>query len=122
LKRLTVGYTREVPKPMSIPEESRRFAGEPSFETPHGARELTMLANGGEIETFLREHDVFGGDPPITLDMVPPHGPERRRGVGQHDPPLPLHELWPGSAALGRELGAASGDIAQRSRRRGSCA
>jgi uncharacterized protein CbrC (UPF0167 family) len=40
-----------------------------------GERELTVLANGGEIETFLREHDVDGGDPPITLDMVPPHAP-----------------------------------------------
>jgi uncharacterized protein CbrC (UPF0167 family) len=41
-----------------------------------GLRELTILANGGEVETFLREHDhCFGGDPPITLDMVPPHAP-----------------------------------------------
>ena len=40
-----------------------------------GERELAALANGSEIETFLREHDVFGGDPPITLDMVPPHAP-----------------------------------------------
>lgn len=40
-----------------------------------GERELTTLANGGEIERFLGEHDVFGGDPPITLAMVPPHAP-----------------------------------------------
>ena len=40
-----------------------------------GERELTTLANGGEVETFLREHEVFGCDPPITLDMVPPHAP-----------------------------------------------
>jgi hypothetical protein len=45
-----------------------------------------------ELETFLREHDVFGGDPPTTPDMVPPHA-SRGRGLGQHDPPLPLHEL-----------------------------
>ena len=41
-----------------------------------GERELRALAKGGDLETFLREHDVsFGGDPPITLDMVPPHAP-----------------------------------------------
>jgi uncharacterized protein CbrC (UPF0167 family) len=40
-----------------------------------GERELAVLANGVEMQTFLREHDVLGGDPPITLDMVPPHAP-----------------------------------------------
>lgn len=40
-----------------------------------GVRELTALASGVELERFLREHDVFDGDPPITLDMVPPHAP-----------------------------------------------
>jgi uncharacterized protein CbrC (UPF0167 family) len=40
-----------------------------------GERELTALAEGGDLEAFLREHDVDGGDPPITLDMVPPHAP-----------------------------------------------
>jgi uncharacterized protein CbrC (UPF0167 family) len=39
-----------------------------------GERELMVLARG-EVEAFLLEHDVFGGDPPITLDMVPPHAP-----------------------------------------------
>jgi uncharacterized protein CbrC (UPF0167 family) len=39
-----------------------------------GERELNALAND-ELETFLREHDVFGGEPPITLDMVPPYAP-----------------------------------------------
>jgi uncharacterized protein CbrC (UPF0167 family) len=39
-----------------------------------GERELATLANGGEIETFLREHDV-DGEPPIMLDMVPPRAP-----------------------------------------------
>jgi hypothetical protein len=27
------------------------------------------------VDAFLQEHDVFGGDPPITLDMVPPRAP-----------------------------------------------
>ena len=40
-----------------------------------GERELRVLAAGGDVEAFLREHDVDGGDPPITLDMVPPHAP-----------------------------------------------
>jgi uncharacterized protein CbrC (UPF0167 family) len=40
-----------------------------------GERELAVLAEGRDIETFLRTHDVSGGDPPITLDMVPPHAP-----------------------------------------------
>ena len=44
-----------------------------------GERELAALANGTELEAFLIEHDVFEGDPPITLDMVPPHAP----GEGQ---------------------------------------
>jgi uncharacterized protein CbrC (UPF0167 family) len=39
-----------------------------------GERELSVLANG-DIEAFLREHDASGGDPPITLDMVPPRAP-----------------------------------------------
>jgi uncharacterized protein CbrC (UPF0167 family) len=39
-----------------------------------GERELTVLARG-DVEAFLLEHDVFGGDPPITLDMVPPNAP-----------------------------------------------
>lgn len=39
-----------------------------------GERELAALA-AGDLESFLREHDVYGGDPPITLDMVPPHAP-----------------------------------------------
>jgi hypothetical protein len=37
-----------------------------------GERELNALAND-VVETFLREYDVFGGDPPITPEMVPPH-------------------------------------------------
>ena len=40
-----------------------------------GARELTALANGVKLTKFLCEHDAFDGDPPITLDMVPPHAP-----------------------------------------------
>jgi hypothetical protein len=32
-------------------------------------------SGGGEVEEFLRRHDVSGGDPPITLDMIPPHAP-----------------------------------------------
>jgi uncharacterized protein CbrC (UPF0167 family) len=39
-----------------------------------GERELKVLANG-DVETFLREHDVNAGGPPITLEMVPPHSP-----------------------------------------------
>jgi uncharacterized protein CbrC (UPF0167 family) len=39
-----------------------------------GERELAMLA-GGDAERFLQEHEVFAVDPPITLDMVPPHAP-----------------------------------------------
>jgi uncharacterized protein CbrC (UPF0167 family) len=39
-----------------------------------GERELNALAND-ELETFLREHDVSGGDPPITLEMAPPYAP-----------------------------------------------
>ena len=39
-----------------------------------GKRELTALA-GGDVEAFLRENDVSGGDPPITLEMMPPHAP-----------------------------------------------
>jgi uncharacterized protein CbrC (UPF0167 family) len=38
-----------------------------------GVRELATLAGGGEVEAFLQQHDVFPVDPPITLDMVPPH-------------------------------------------------
>ena len=55
-----------------------------------GERELTTLANGDEIETFLREHDVFGGDPPITLDMIPPHSPRGDEVWDSNDSPLPL--------------------------------
>jgi uncharacterized protein CbrC (UPF0167 family) len=40
-----------------------------------GEAELATLANGGDVETFLREHEVFGGDTPLSLDMVPPHAP-----------------------------------------------
>jgi len=29
----------------------------------------------GDLESFVEEHDVHGGEPPITLDMVPPHAP-----------------------------------------------
>jgi uncharacterized protein CbrC (UPF0167 family) len=39
-----------------------------------GNGELAMLA-GGDAEAFLQEHEVFAVDPPITLDMVPPHAP-----------------------------------------------
>jgi uncharacterized protein CbrC (UPF0167 family) len=39
-----------------------------------GERELAILANGN-IETFLREHDVHGGEPPIVVEMLPPHAP-----------------------------------------------
>jgi uncharacterized protein CbrC (UPF0167 family) len=40
-----------------------------------GQRELAALVRGGDIEEFIRDHDVHGGDPPITLDMVPPYAP-----------------------------------------------
>jgi uncharacterized protein CbrC (UPF0167 family) len=39
-----------------------------------GERELAELS-GGEVEEFLLQHDVYGGDPPITVDMIPPHTP-----------------------------------------------
>jgi uncharacterized protein CbrC (UPF0167 family) len=39
-----------------------------------GERELAVLARG-DAEAFLQEHEVFAVDPPITLDMVPPHAP-----------------------------------------------
>jgi uncharacterized protein CbrC (UPF0167 family) len=39
-----------------------------------GERELAGLADG-DLESFLEEHDVHSGEPPITLDMVPPHAP-----------------------------------------------
>jgi uncharacterized protein CbrC (UPF0167 family) len=39
-----------------------------------GERELAELS-GGDIEEFLVRHDVHGGDPPIILEMVPPHAP-----------------------------------------------
>ena len=40
-----------------------------------GRRELATLASSVDVERFLREHEVFGGDPPLTLDMAPPHAP-----------------------------------------------
>ena len=39
-----------------------------------GERELAGLADG-DLESFLEEHDVHSGEPPITLDMVLPHAP-----------------------------------------------
>jgi uncharacterized protein CbrC (UPF0167 family) len=39
-----------------------------------GERELTAMS-GGQAEEFLLAHEVFGGELPITLDMVPPHAP-----------------------------------------------
>ena len=39
-----------------------------------GERELAALGKR-DVEAFLLQHDVFGGDPPITLEMVPPHAP-----------------------------------------------
>jgi uncharacterized protein CbrC (UPF0167 family) len=39
-----------------------------------GQRELSVMS-GGETEAFLLAHDVFGEDPPITLEMVPPRAP-----------------------------------------------
>jgi uncharacterized protein CbrC (UPF0167 family) len=39
-----------------------------------GERELVVMSDGAP-DAFLLTHDVFGGDPPITLDMVPPHAP-----------------------------------------------
>ena len=39
-----------------------------------GERELAEMS-GGDVETFLREHDVDRDGVPITLDMVPPHTP-----------------------------------------------
>ena len=40
-----------------------------------GERELATLAGDGEVEAFLQQHEVSAVDPPITLDMVPPHAP-----------------------------------------------
>jgi uncharacterized protein CbrC (UPF0167 family) len=39
-----------------------------------GERELAAMS-GGRTEAFLLVHDVFEGDPPIMLEMVPPHAP-----------------------------------------------
>jgi hypothetical protein len=39
-----------------------------------GERELIELSDG-DIEDFLLRHDVHGGDPLITLDMIPPQTP-----------------------------------------------
>ena len=40
-----------------------------------GERELAVLS-GGDAENFLLQHDCLnGGEPPITLDMIPPHAP-----------------------------------------------
>jgi hypothetical protein len=39
-----------------------------------GERELADLS-GGAVVDFLLRHDVHGGDPPITLDMIPPRAP-----------------------------------------------
>jgi uncharacterized protein CbrC (UPF0167 family) len=39
-----------------------------------GERELAKVS-GGDIATFLLRHDVHGGEPPITLDMIPPQAP-----------------------------------------------
>ena len=39
-----------------------------------GQRELATMS-GGEVESFLREHDLDRDGDPITLDMVPPHAP-----------------------------------------------
>jgi uncharacterized protein CbrC (UPF0167 family) len=49
-------------------EVPARFVGEV------GERELVQLS-GGDVEALLLSHDVYGGDPPITLDMIPPHAP-----------------------------------------------
>jgi len=38
-------------------------------------RELATLAAGADVQAFLQQHEVFAVDPPITLDMVPPHAP-----------------------------------------------
>jgi uncharacterized protein CbrC (UPF0167 family) len=40
-----------------------------------GQRELATLAAGGDVEAFLQRHEVLPADPPVTLDMVPPHAP-----------------------------------------------
>ena len=39
-----------------------------------GERELATMS-GGDVESFLREHDVDRDGDPITLDMVPPRAP-----------------------------------------------
>jgi Uncharacterised protein family (UPF0167) len=40
-----------------------------------GERELATMS-GGDVESFLREHDAAPTGEPITLEMVPPHAPK----------------------------------------------
>jgi hypothetical protein len=47
----------------------RRISGEV------GERELATMS-GGEVESFLREHDAAPTGELITLEMVPPHAPK----------------------------------------------
>jgi hypothetical protein len=47
----------------------RRYLGEV------GERELATMS-GGEVESFLREHDAAPTGELITLEMVPPHAPK----------------------------------------------
>jgi uncharacterized protein CbrC (UPF0167 family) len=67
-----------------------------------GKRELTVLASG-DVEAFLREHDVFGAiRRSRSTWCLRAHRGKARSGTARSI--TSLHELRSGSAALGREL------------------
>jgi len=76
-----------------------------------GERELATLAAGDDVEAFLQQHEVLAVDPPVTLDMVPPHAPAQDETWESTIHHFRLHELQLGHVPLGSQLGPASGDI-----------
>jgi len=72
-----------------------------------GERELATLAAGDDVEAFLQQHEVLAVDPPVTLDMVPPHAPAQDETWESTIHHFRLHELQLGHVPLGRQLGPA---------------
>jgi len=72
-----------------------------------GERELATLAAGGDVEAVSSGLRGSRRGPADYARRGAATRAGRKRNVGKHDPPLPLHELQLGHVPLGRQLGPA---------------